>query len=90
MKIKVKRKTHRKAGALTVSRSKTCNYIIKHQVIFVKYSIKPRASPMTNFEFIKSLDLDQMAHFLVNFRRVFGRVYTIERAEKILKDEAII
>ncbi len=90
MKIKAKRKARRKAGASQTSYSKNCNFIINHSISIVKYRRKPRTSPMTNYEFIKSLDLDQMAHFLVNFRRVFGRVYTIELAEKILKDEAII
>ena len=88
MKINAKRKARRKAGALHASYSKNCNYIIKHAISIVKY--KRRASPMTNYELIKSFDLEQMAHFLVNFRRVFDRVYTIELAKKILESEAVI
>ena len=90
MKINVKRKARRKAGALHASYSKKCNYIREHSISIVKYKRKPRASPMTNYELIKSFDLEQMAHFLVNFRRVFDRVYTIELAKKILESEAVI
>lgn len=90
MNITANRKARRKAGTLQTSNSKTSNYIINHQVAFVKYKSKPRASPMTNYELIKSFDLEQMACFIVNFRRVFGRVYTLELAKKILESEAVL
>ena len=89
MRINVKRKAHRKAGALTASYSKNCNLIIAHSVLFVKYK-KPSEKTKNNYELIKSFDLNQMAHFLVNFRKILGMVDSVELAEKILKSEAVI
>lgn len=89
MRINVKRKAHRKDCTLTMSSSKTCNLIIAHSVLFVKYK-KPSEKPKNNYELIKSFDLNQMAHFLVNFRKILGMVDSVELAEKILKSEAVI
>lgn len=90
MKTNIKRKARHEAGASKTSCSKISNYIISHSISIVKYKYKHRASTMTNYDLIKTFDLEQMAHFLVNFRRVFGRVKTIEIAKKILESEAVL
>lgn len=88
MKINAKRKARHKVGALTASYSKNFNFIIYHQILFVKYK-KPSEKPKNNYELIKTFDLNQMAHFLVNFRKILGMVDSVELAEKILKSEAV-
>lgn len=82
MNFTSKRKAHRKAGALQASYSKNYNCIIAHQSIFVKYS---RSAVKTNYDLIRSLNLEEMAAFLYNFRFVIANIDNKECARKILE-----
>lgn len=92
MKINGKRKDHCKVETLTVVKREYRNLIISHNRAFVKHRKKKSRTlpPQTNFDLIKSFDIEQLAIFLVNFRQVFGMIDNVEIAKRILESEAII
>ncbi len=92
MKINGKRKDHCKAETLTVVKREYRNIIITRNCTFVKHQKKKSRTlpPRTNFELIKSFDIEQLAIFLVNFRQVFAMIDNVEIAKRILESEAII
>lgn len=86
MNFTSKRKARRKAGALQASYSKNYNCIIAHQSIFVKYSRSAvKTNVKTNYDLIRSLNLEEMAAFLYNFRFVIANIDNKECARKILE-----
>ncbi len=91
MKINCRKKGHCKVETLTVTKREYRSFIISHNRAFVKHQKKKSRTspPRTNFELIKSFDIEQLAIFLVNFRQVFGMIDNVEIAKKILESEAV-
>ena len=90
MKISIKKKAHRKDCTLTMSNLNNLNLIIEHSASFVKYYRKPRASPITNFDIIKSFTVQQLAFFLMNFGMISGDIGSVKKAEEFLRSKANI